>query len=60
MEVPVYSSINEYFSDVEFFSLQNYVNVMEEDPEDCPFETTKYLDCKRDFMQPIHCIEADN
>ena len=57
VEVPVYYFFHGDFPDVEFFSLQHYIHVMEEITEECLFDHAEAPDCKRAAIQYVHGTE---
>ena len=60
VEVPVYYFFHGDFPDVEFFSLQHYIHVMEEITEECLFDHAEAPDCKRAAIQYVHGTEIEN
>ena len=64
MEAPVYSFFQGDFPDVEFFDLQHYINVVEEDTDEVVFDPAEApaceRACERAAVQPIHGAEAEN
>ena len=60
MEAPVYSFFQGDFPDVEFFDLQHYINVVEEDTYEVVFDPAEAPACERAVVKPFHGAEAEN